>query len=249
MGPDSLPADDLAAATVDAIVERAKHLGLTWGLRMATVDNGDTASAVLATYDGDNVSIGMVSMVGPLSTGDRVYVIQVPPGGNFIIAAPDAVGFLGANTTNNGTVATGTGTEQAVPSANWDNEPTYVFAAGRMFQIDVVGGAFNAVGTAQAANIRVRKGTATIVGTVLGTWEHISPAGFLGAAISFTYVTYIKNSTAAAVSTKLSLTIQRILGAAGYSLYGDATVPLSVAVKDIGTIAANPELASIAVSV
>ena len=249
MGPDILPAADLAAATTDAIVDRAKHLGLTWGLRMATVDDGSTASAVLATYDGDDVSIGMVSMVGPLSAGDRVYVLQVPPGGNFIIAAPASSGFIGANTTDNGTVATGTGTEQAIPSANWDNEPTFVFASAKMFKITVVGGAFNSLATAQAANIRVREGAQTIVGTVLGTWEHISPAGYLGAAISFTYITYIKNSTASAVSTKLSLTIQRILGAGSYSLYGDATVPLSVAVEDIGTIAANPELASIAVSV
>lgn len=251
MGPDILPASDQAAATTDAIVDRAKHLGLTWGLRMATVDDGTVASAVLATYDGDDVSIGMVSMVGTLTAGARVYVLQVPPGGNFIISgsSPPGLGFIGANTTDNGTVATGTGTEQAVPSASWDNEPTYVFGVGRLYRAEVVGGAFSSAATAQAANIRVRKGTATITGTILGTWEHIAPAGFLGAAISFTYVTYIKNSTAAAVSTKLSLTIQRILGAANYSLYGDASVPLSVAVEDIGTIAANAALASIAVSV
>ena len=218
---------------------------------MATVVDGTNPNAVLATYDGDDTPIGMVSMVGTPPVAARVYALQVPPGGNFIIADTGApVGYMGANTTDNGTVATGTGTEQNVPSASWDNEPTFVFPPGRMVEVTVVGGAFNSLGTAQAANIRVRKGAATIVGTVLGTWEHISPAGYLGAAISFTYITYIKNSRAsAAVSTKLSLTIQRILGAGSYSLYGDATVPLSVAVQDIGTIARHPELADIAVSV
>lgn len=250
MGPDLTPADT-AEATAEAIADRGKHLGLTWGLRLATVAAAGTdPQNVLATYDGDDTPIGMTSMVGTLPSGARVYVMEVPPGGNFIVADTGSpAGFLGANTTNNGTVATGTGTEQAIPSANWDNEPTFVFPPGRMFEVNVVGGAFNSLGTAQAANIRVREGAQTIVGTVLGTWEHVSPAGYLGAAISFTYITYIKNSRTSVVSTKLSLTIQRILGAGSYSLYGDATVPLSVAVKDIGLIARHPELADIAVSV
>lgn len=250
MGPDPLPAADQAAATTDAIVERAKHLGLTWGLRLATVVLGTNPAQVTATYDGDDTPIGMVSMIGPLPPDARVYAVQVPPGGNFIIADTAAAGgWMGANTTDNGTVATGTGTEQAIPSASWDNEPTYVFPDGRMFLMTVVGGAFSSVATAQAANIRIRKGAQTIVGTVLGTWEHIAPAGFLGAAISFTYVTYVKNTSGATVSSKLSLTIQRISGASNYSLYGDATVPLSIAVEDIGTVARHPELADIAVSV
>lgn len=247
---DGLSAAATAEATAAAVAERGKHLGLTWGLRLATVVSGTDPLAVLATYDGDDTPIGMTSMVGALPVDARVYAIEVPPGGNFIIADTGApVGFMGANTTDNGTVATGTGTEQAVPSANWDNEPTYVFPPGRMFMIRVVGGAFSAVATAQAANIRVREGTATITGTALGTWEHIAPAGYSGAAISFTYVTYVKNSRSSAVSTKLSLTIQRILGASNYSLYGDATVPLSVTVEDIGTIVRHPELADIAVTV
>lgn len=250
MEPDSLSAADTAAATAAALVDRGKDLGLTWGLRMATVDDGRTPTAVLATYDGDDTAIGMVSMVGPLRAAARVYAIQVPPGGNFILADTGApAGFVGANTTDNGTVATGTGTEQAVPSASWDNEPTYVFPPGRMYEVTVAGGAFSSVGTAQAANIRLREGAATTSGTILGTWEHIAPAGYNGAAISFTYVTYIQNSRTTVVSTKLSLTIQRILGASNYSLYGDASVPLSVAVQDIGTVAGNPELADIAVSV
>lgn len=249
MGPELSPAET-AEATAAAVAERGKSLGLTWGLRLATVVDGTNPQAVLATYDGDDTPIDMVSMIGTLPASARVYAMQVPPGGNFIIADTGApAGFLAANTTNNGTVATGTGTEQAVPSANWDNEPTFVFPPGRMFEVNVVGGAFNSLGTAQAANIRVREGAQTIVGTVLGTWEHISPAGYLGAAISFTYITYIKNSRTSVVSTKLSLTIQRILGAGSYSLYGDATVPLAVAVKDIGLITRHPELADIAVSV
>lgn len=249
MGPELTPAET-AEATAAAVAERGKSLGLTWGLRLATVDGGTNPQAILATYDGDDTPIGMVSMIGTLPAGARVYAMQVPPGGNFIVADTGApAGYMGANTTNNGTVATGTGTEQAIPSANWDNEPTYVFPPGRMFEVTVVGGAFSSVATAQAANIRIREGTATIVGTVLGTWEHIAPAGYNGAAISFTYITYVKNSRASAVSTKLSLSIQRILGASNYSLYGDATVPLSIAVQDIGLIVRHPELADIAVSV
>jgi hypothetical protein len=73
-----------AAATAQAIVENAQRLGLTWTLRLATVVDGSNAGAIVATYDGDTIPIAMTSMIGTLSVGQRVYVIQVPPSGNFI---------------------------------------------------------------------------------------------------------------------------------------------------------------------
>lgn len=75
------------AALVGAVQENADRLGLTWGLRPATVYdyNFDTGDCT-AIYDGDEEPIGMVSCAGPLLPGFRVMAMQVPPSGNFIIS-------------------------------------------------------------------------------------------------------------------------------------------------------------------
>ena len=80
-GPTEL-AGEQAQAQVRAVKETAEALGLTWSLRPATVvaTTGDQPMAVL---DGDTVAIAVTSMVGTLREGQRVYVMAVPPGGNF----------------------------------------------------------------------------------------------------------------------------------------------------------------------
>ena len=76
-------APELIGTGAQAVVENAKRLGLTWTIRLATISDA-TNGAVMAIYDGDTVAIGMTSMIGAVFTGQRVYVIQVPPSGNFI---------------------------------------------------------------------------------------------------------------------------------------------------------------------
>lgn len=78
-------APDLIGVGIQAMVKRATSLGLTWEIRMATVRDGSNPAAVLAQYDKDEKIITMVSTVGPLLTGSRVYVIEIPPAGNFIM--------------------------------------------------------------------------------------------------------------------------------------------------------------------
>ncbi len=77
--PDTESGDEVAR--VKAIQDNADRLGLTWGLRPATVTSADP---VQARYDGDSEAIGMVSMVGVVAVGQRVYAIRVPPSGNYI---------------------------------------------------------------------------------------------------------------------------------------------------------------------
>jgi len=77
-------APELISIGAQSIADRAVPLGISWVLSQATVINGKTPSSVLAILDGDNVAIAMTSMVGPLPTAARVYVMRVPPGGNFI---------------------------------------------------------------------------------------------------------------------------------------------------------------------
>jgi len=78
---------DSAATAVQALAENADRLGLTWGMRPATVqDYNIETNKALAIYDGDEESISMVSLAGPLLPNFRVMAMQVPPAGNFIVS-------------------------------------------------------------------------------------------------------------------------------------------------------------------
>lgn len=84
-------APDLISVGAQTLVDNARRLGLTWQLRPATVEAAKSADLVTARYDGDETTIDMVSMIGLLSKGVRVYVIGVPPAGNFIVGRRDAL--------------------------------------------------------------------------------------------------------------------------------------------------------------
>lgn len=227
-------APDLISAGIQSTVERAASLGLTWDLRPATVSEGSSPAAVLAVYDGDTVDISMVSMIGPLPVSTRVYVIKVPPSGNYIVGFASEISDLDANSTTQGTVATAAGTEVAVPSGSWDFEPTFSLLNGSIYACDVSGGVFDSAGTLHQARIRVREGSATITGTLLGFFQVTLPAG-IGANVPYFYArSYIKNVTGTTVSTQLSLTVQRSVGAANVSLFGDSNQPLTVSVHRVG---------------
>lgn len=74
---------ELLSVQAQAMVDGAKRLGLTWTLRPATVTaNADGPSVV---YDGDTILVGAVPLNGSAIPGDRVMMLQIPPGGNYII--------------------------------------------------------------------------------------------------------------------------------------------------------------------
>lgn len=75
-------APELVGVGVQTVVEEASRLGLTWQLKLATVTD---ASPLQAIMDGDTAAIGMVSMTGTHVVDSRVYVLVVPPSGNFIV--------------------------------------------------------------------------------------------------------------------------------------------------------------------
>lgn len=70
------------SASAQAVVDNAARLGVSWVLRIATVQQPTPPKVI---YDGDTIAIGVTSMVGSVAAGQRVYVIQVPPSGNFIV--------------------------------------------------------------------------------------------------------------------------------------------------------------------
>jgi len=144
---EPLEPEQLAPALVgtgaEATVENAKRLGLTWTLRLATVLNGTDPVNVLATYDGDTAVISMTSMVGPLVAGQRVYVVQVPPSGNFI------TGFITPLLSAQYGVRARVSNAQAIPNAAqtsliWnviDQEVggNFIAAGGTLFTIPITG--------------------------------------------------------------------------------------------------------------
>lgn len=80
-GPDSN-----TAQLVQALKDNARRLGLIWQITMATVVDGSDPGAVALQFDGDDTTTpGAISTVGYLSQGERCYVVQVPPAGNYIM--------------------------------------------------------------------------------------------------------------------------------------------------------------------
>lgn len=78
----NLDAPSLIGTGIQSLVNESRRLGLTWQLVLATVQNGETSQVIC---DGDTEAITAVSMMGPVYTGYRVYVLQVPPSGNYIV--------------------------------------------------------------------------------------------------------------------------------------------------------------------
>lgn len=144
-------APELISVGVQSLVDRASSLGLTWNLRMATVTNGTNPAAILAQYDNDDQSITMVSTIGSLLVGTRVYCIAVPPAGNFIIGVfttgpivtnCECTNIFGmtANTTTSATFVTMPGTPTVRITKTSPKSRLRVDLAGTFFSTGAVAG-------------------------------------------------------------------------------------------------------------
>lgn len=74
----------LLSVQAQAVVDRAKALGLTWTLRPGAISSS-TSTPPEVIYDGDTEPVGATSLVGSVLPTDRVMLLQVPPAGNFIV--------------------------------------------------------------------------------------------------------------------------------------------------------------------
>jgi hypothetical protein len=87
-GPDAVDhvtgmLPEVMVATVRQLIEQSRSLGMTWTLRLATVI---TTNPVRIVFDGDvetNLSPA-VPMISEINAQQRVYVLIIPPAGNFI---------------------------------------------------------------------------------------------------------------------------------------------------------------------
>lgn len=256
--PDTVPADIVAFYAPDTVVEvilmqqaANEYLAFVFVdpvVGRSFVDVGGLESV------GGVYSPGMRWRIGTIGTDTSTRLLgptSIAPGVEWFIddiAAPR--GLRDANVTDNGTVATSAaGAEAAVPAASWDNEPTFDFPDNGLFKLTCIGNVINAAATAQLGQIKIRKGSASVAGTILGLTEWPVAAGFAGLGIGFVFHSWVKNTSGATVSTKLSATIQRVAGAGNFSLHGDAPRPLRIEVEHIGDPADQPGIAAIAVQI
>lgn len=229
-------APELIGTGAQAVVNDAKRLGLTWTITLATVTN---TSPVEAVVDGDSVAIGMVSMVGFLSPDQRVYVIQVPPSGNFIVGfvSPARSYYgIGNQTGNLGTTAP----EAAIILSAWAQEPSVVIHPNQIVKATVNIVLFQSTSTNTVAAVRIRKGSVTVSGTLLCRWacQLVTQASLN--ANSFTLIGYFKNTTGSVVPTPLSVTLELAGGAPAVSVYSDSQFPLIVEVSPHSTVGVDP---------
>lgn len=154
---------------------------------------------------------------------------------------PAVTGPLGANTFTGGNSAFAS-VETALP---FGADLTYNFQPGRLFRVVVQGHIAGSDSNAQVYTLRIRKGN-TVSGTMLLLWNEYIQSNY---AQSYQLVGYIKNATAATVSTRLALTWERASGAGTATMASGAGWPVTVAVEDVGTLADSAALANIAIQV
>lgn len=81
-----MSADEVGAG-IEALVSEFQRLGLAWRLTKGTVyaTDSNTPTLTLVTLDGDTDPSNTISMVGQVPQGARVFVMVVPPQGNYIV--------------------------------------------------------------------------------------------------------------------------------------------------------------------
>lgn len=90
-----------AVQAVRAAIDDAVRLGLTWRLRPGTVGGSGVAApeSVPVVVDGDSAQVRARSMVGALASGQRVWCVQIPPAGIYVL------GIIGAARTRMNPIA------------------------------------------------------------------------------------------------------------------------------------------------
>lgn len=183
----------VVGTAVEGIVENADRLGLTWTLRPATVIDGGTPSSnlpagiIMATYDGDTEPIGMVSMVGQgIPANTRVYVLRVPPSGNFIVGFTDIAVGLGLsvyNNVNTGDPASGTTTSGTYVDMPGPMEMTfrkyYFHSRIRLWMSGTWFESTGTAGTSAAFGLEVAGGSVTTTDFNMSAYRATIPAGIV----------------------------------------------------------------------
>ncbi len=148
---------------VAQIVANANKLGLIWRIGTGTVLGG-LGSSVLVSMDGDNASISSIpvtTMIGVPAVGTRVFVISVPPNGNYLIGTAGPLVGSAIARASRGSSSTAASGSQGV--LRLDDVP---LKAGRIYEITTS----TVIVTSSVAGDRVTaRLTATLDGTTATT--------------------------------------------------------------------------------
>lgn len=245
MSPDQAadtPVPTEAAAAVQQIVSDPARLGLVWNLRPATVTDVVTnvsheqvQQELAIQMDGDDVPITAVNISGSaVSIGTRVYAIEVPPGGVFVI------GTANISTAGRGILkhVTSTGATNFTTETVILTLSGVTFPAGRAFQLTAK---VSYTVTVAGFGLFLFRRT-NIAGFALAEFEYVTAAG--GAANECLGVAQFVNTGAAAISQDVVLTAISSAGT-GTAINTQPFGPFFFQATDIGPASLFPGLPSI----
>ena len=187
-------------------------------------------------------------MIGLVGQGDRVFVLEIPPSGNFIVGgtgtpSPSLPGkAIGAAYWTGGTTAGSTGAEVALGA--WTSSSPFVLPGSRVAKLVLTAGYLTNSAAVSAQVILVRKVVGSTSATGLLTCQGVIPAGVSGTVPSLVAVSYIKNTGAGPITFNPGVSNIRTVGAGTNSIFGDANITLSLVGIDIGSTN-DPNLAGI----
>lgn len=220
--PFPIDAPELFSVGTEAIVDRAKHLGLTWTKRMATVVDCTDPAAATVLFDADTVNQSAVSMVGLLGTGTRVYVDMIPPGGNFIVGVADdlsgPVNFV-SSTSSTGAITV----ETTVLTSG-----SIIWRAGRAYSV-----AFSQETTPSVVNSFVEIVVRRTTGSVL-LLDNVFPLPILVRS-NCQATGFVRNNTSGDITD--SILLRAIAGAGNITGFGSATNLRWLEVREVGASA------------
>lgn len=150
-------------------------------------------------------------------------------------------GYVSRGYVVGGLAASSAGPEVAIPAGTWDVEPEVTWLDNHVYVVEVQWG-FGETGAIQIAPIvRLRKGSASIAGQILGgtVIQPVPSALAFHAGTPFT--AYVANLSGADITSRLSLTISGGVAGNNARLYG-TTAPgpqLCITVREVG-LAVDP---------
>ncbi len=247
----------VVSSLAKALINNAQDLGISWNLRPATI-SGEAFGPLIdktvsAVFDGDSVPITMINITGQaLTVGQRVYVLMIAQTGNYIFGFVDVspISSFGV-ISSGGSLVTSSGAEAAIPALSWGgNEPVAMVRPNWIARISVYCSTFVNTATDSIMIVRVRVGSASTAGTVLGGWRVAAPSASttVQSNVLEAYAMNRNSNANRSSATTMSLTIQTGNGAATVGLYADSTLPTVVAVEEVCPASANRALANICTS-
>lgn len=217
----------LIGVGAEAIVERAKSLGIQWTIRPATASTYSSGIDAVAIFDGDSVALNMVNLTGSeILVHSRLMVMIVPPAGNYIISQSYAHIGLGYQANDSKTTqVVGIGAEATVLTIT-----RAIFVTQRAYEVKFRFSALTTTGTnAVIWRIRQSSGVGTLLGVGVWALRNVQSNYVIGDII-------IINNTKNNIVDNLVLTLQASL--ATITMDGNATEVAWLRLDDYGPAAA-----------